>query len=606
MEDPSVPDDSAIASPAATLAEIRAGSYYDSVVLMLLQRALTELPGVMDAGVVMGTAANKELLGQSGLLSEEIQGAAPEDLILVVKAVSEKAGRSALTRVDDLLAVRRPQQTDTYQPKSLSSATRMIPEAEWILVSVPGRYAAAVAREALNLGKNVFLYSDNVSLEDEISLKETAANKGRLMMGPDCGTARIDGIGLGFANRVRKGRIGIVAASGTGLQTVMVGIHRLGRGVSQAYGTGGRDLSAEVQARSAKHALALLKEDAETDVIVVVSKPPAAAVARDLLAEAASCDMPTVINFIGYGSPQEQLPTAPSIHFARTLDETAEVAVRLTTSADSQCGVESDALPSRAMDTLSRLVQSPQPHTFLRGLYSGGTLAYEALFLLQDSLPSVRSNGPLPGGEFLDNPHHSQGHTVVDLGGDAFTVGRLHPMLDNDLRVRRLLQEAQDPGTGLIVLDVVLGDGAHADPAGELAPAIEEAVSVATQKGRALPVIAVVIGTDCDPQGLDRQVEQLKAAGAYVFTRHDDAMRAVACAFAGGREGRLHSPSELEPGVPNATGDVSSSSAFAAINVGLESFTDSLRDQGAEVVHVDWRPPAGGDERLASLLNRLR
>lgn len=606
MEDPSVPDDMAIASPAATLAEIRAGSYYDSVVLMLLQRALTELPGVMDAGVVMGTAANKELLDQSGLQSEDIRAAAPEDLILVVKAESAQAGRSALARVDDLLAVRRSQQTDAYQPKSLSSATRMIPEAEWILVSVPGRYAAAVAHEALSLGKNVFLYSDNVSLEDEISLKEAAAEEGRLVMGPDCGTARIGGIGLGFANRVRKGRIGIVAASGTGLQAVMVGIDRLGCGVSQAYGTGGRDISAEVQARSAKHALALLKEDAETDAIVVVSKPPAAAVAQDLLSEAASGDKPTVINFIGYRLSQNQLSTAPNIYFARTLDETAEIAVRLTTSADSQSGVENNTLPSQARIVPSRLVQSPQPHTFLRGLYSGGTLAYEALFLLQDSLPSVRSNGPLPGGLLLDNPHRSQGHTVVDLGGDAFTVGRLHPMLDNELRVRRLLQEAQDPETGLIVLDVVLGDGAHVDPAGELAPAIEEAVSNAAQKGRDLPVIAVVIGTDCDPQGLDGQVEQLKAAGAYLFTRHDDAMRAVACAFTGGGVGRPPDPAELEPGVPNATGDVSNSSAFAAINVGLESFADSLRDQGAEVVHVDWRPPAGGDERLANLLNRLR
>ena len=606
MDDPSVPDDMAIASPAATLAEIRAGSYYDSVVLMLLQRALTELPGVMDAGVVMGTAANKELLDQSGLLSEEIHAAAPEDLILVVKAVSEQAGRSALAGVDDLLAVRRSQQTDTYRPKSLTSATRMIPEAEWILVSVPGRYAAAVAREALNLGKNVFLYSDNVSLEDEISLKETAANRGLMVMGPDCGTARIDGIGLGFANRVRKGRIGIVAASGTGLQTVMAGIHRLGCGVSQAYGTGGRDLSAEVQARSAKHALALLNEDAETDVIVVVSKPPAAAVAQELLTEAASGDKPTVIDFIGYESSQKQLPTVPNIHFARTLDETAEIAVRLTTSADSKSGVENSTLPSQARGVPSRLVQTPQPHTFLRGLYSGGTLAYEALFLLQDSLPSVLSNGPLPGGQLLDNPHRSQGHTVVDLGGDAFTVGRLHPMLDSELRVRRLLQEAQDPETGLIVLDVVLGDGAHVDPASELAPAIEEAVSTAALEGRALPVVAVVIGTDSDPQGLDRQIEQLKAAGAYVFTRHDDAMRAVACAFADDGEGRHYSPSKLKNGGPKSTGDESSSSAFAAINVGLESFTDSLRDQGAEVVQVDWRPPAGGDERLANLLTRLR
>lgn len=606
MDDASAPDDTAVASPTATLTEIRAGAYYDSVVLMLLQRALTQLPGVVDAGVVMGTPANKALLAESALLSDDLKEAAPEDLILVVKAVSEEAGRSALARVDELLAVRRSQESDGYRPKSLSSATRMIPEAEWVLISIPGRYAADVAREALNLGKNVFLYSDNVSLADEISLKELADRKDLLVMGPDCGTARVDGIGLGFANRVRKGKIGVVAASGTGLQTVMVGIHRLGCGVSQAYGTGGRDLSAEVQARSTRHALALLKDDAETDVIVIVSKPPDASVAQGLLSEAALCNKPVVINFIGFASAEDLGVFPSNILFARTLDETAELAVRLTSSSALQGSSESGSLASQTTELPSRLGHFMHPPAFLRGLYSGGTLAYEALFLLQHALPSVRSNGPLPGGLLLDNPHASEGHTIVDLGGDAFTVGRLHPMLDNELRIRRLLQEAQDPETGLIVLDVVLGDGAHEDPASELAPAIEEAVATAARDARALTVVVAVIGTDADPQGLDMQVESLKGAGACVFTRHDDAMRAVAHVYSGEGDGALHGSSKQEPDGSQSTEVENIASTFTAINVGLESFTNGLRDQGAEVVHVDWRPPAGGDERLASLLTRLR
>lgn len=605
MDDSSAPDGKAGAGTPATLAELRAGSYYDSVVLMLLQRALAELPGILDAGVVMGTPANKKLLAQSALLTEDLQTAAPEDLILVVKAESETAGRAALARVDELLAARRPQQTDAYRPKSLASATRMLPEAEWVLISIPGRYAAAVARDALNLGKNVFLYSDNVTLEDEISLKETAAGKGLLVMGPDCGTARIDGVGLGFANRVRRGGIGIVAASGTGLQAIMVGIHRLGGGVSQAFGTGGRDLSDGVQAISAKQALGRLKDDPQTEVIVIVSKPPATSVAQELMSQAASCNKPVVLDFIGYCSTQEE-DVAANIQFARTLDEAAELAVSLTKSADSTGCTEQHPLSSQSTTEAPQVVPSHLPHSFLRALYSGGTLAYEALYLLQDSLPSLHSNVPLPGGRRLDNPHRSRGHTVVDLGGDAFTVGRLHPMLDNELRVRRLLQEAQDAETGLILLDVVLGDGAHEDPASELAPAIEEGTAAAARDGRTLPVVAVVIGTDGDPQGLDRQIERLKGAGAYVFTRHDDALRAVAGAFAGAGDGRSFRSSKQEPGAPQASEDGHVSSTFAAINVGLESFTDSLRDQGAEVVHVDWRPPAGGDERLANLLTRLR
>ena len=606
MDDPLVSDLKAGAGAPATLAEIRAGSYYDSVVLMQLQRALAELPGVLDAGVVMGTPANKALLTQNALLTNDVERAAPEDLILIVRAESAKVGRAALGRVDDLLAARRSQQKDAYQPKSLASAARMIPEAEWALISLPGRHAAAVARDALNLGKNVFLYSDNVSLEDEISLKELAASKSLLVMGPDCGTAHVDGVGLGFANRVRRGRIGIVAASGTGLQAIMVGIHRLGSGISQAFGTGGRDLSAEVQARSAKRALAMLKDDPQTDGIVIVSKPPAAQVAKRLLAEAGACNKPVVVNFIGYQPAVEEEEGLPGIRFTRTLDEAAALVVGLATSVDSTRITARPPLSPQSTGPPSQSVPVPRPHSFLRALYSGGTLAYEALYLLQDSLPSVRSNGPLPGGLLLDNPHRSRGHTVVDLGGDAFTIGRLHPMLDNELRIRRLLQEARDPETGLVLLDVVLGDGAHPDPASELAPAVEKAIAIAARDERPLPIITVVVGTDEDPQGLGRQVEQLKAAGAIVFTRHSEALLAVADAFAGREEGRQHKSSEQAFSFQPAAEDPRVTSTFAAINVGLESFTNSLRAQGADVVHVDWRPPAGGDERLANLLTRLR
>ena len=399
MDDPLVVD--AKAGAPETLAEIRAGSYYDSVVLMQLQRALTELPGVLDAGVVMGTPANKELLAQNTLLTDEVERAAPEDLILIVRAESAQAGSAALARVDDLLSARRSQNTDAYRPKSLATATRMIPEAEWVLVSVPGRYAATVARDALDLGKSVFLYSDNVSLEDEISLKESAADKGLLVMGPDCGTARVEGIGLGFTNRVRQGRTGIVAASGTGLQAIMVGIHSLGGGVSQAFGTGGRDLSEEVQARSAKQALAVLKNDSQTEVIVIVSKPPSASVAQRLLAEAGACSKPVVVNFIGRQPTEGQEEGDSCIRFARTLDETAEMVVGLTKPADSIHRTSYEPFSLQTDGAPLQTVPIPRPQSFLRALYSGGTLAYEALYLLQDSLPFVRSNGPLPGGQPL-------------------------------------------------------------------------------------------------------------------------------------------------------------------------------------------------------------
>ncbi len=606
MDDRLVLDANAGAGSPATLAEIRTGAYYDSVVLMQLQRALSALPGVLDAGVVMGTPANKELLLHTNLLTGEVEQAAPEDLILIVKAQSIQIARDALAKVDKLLSARRSQQGQGYRPKTLAAATRMAPQANWVLVSVPGRYAAAVAREALERGKNVFLYSDNVELEDELSLKKCATENGLLMMGPDCGTARIDDVGLGFANRVRRGRIGIVAASGTGLQTVMAAIHRLGGGISQAYGTGGRDLTADVQAITSRYCLQRLADDDATDTIVVVSKPPAASVAQALLAAAARCAKPVVVNFIGYKRVHGDDELPAGFRFARTLNECAELAVELTYSAGAAGKGNSQASPTPAPEPAERPLALAQPLTCLRGLYSGGTLASEALFILQDRLAGLRSNTPLPGGLHLDNTHDRQGHTVIDLGGDEFTQGRLHPMLDNELRVRRLLQEAADPQTGLLLLDVVLGDGAHPDPTEELAPAIAEAIAVATGDGRSLPVVAAVIGTDEDPQGLEKQIERLEEAGAIVFTRHDEAVRAAADLLSDEPKDvtprNRASPKAVQPSVE----ETAAHAPFTAINVGLESFSDSLRAQGAEVIQLDWRPPAGGDEKMADLLARLR
>ena len=230
---------------AVTRSEIRSGAYYDSVVLMQLQRSLAALPGVLDAGVVMGTDANKAILAQSDLLAPQAQAALADDLVIVICAEDCAAAQSALDQVDELLAQRRKGVEQEYRPKSLESAAQMMPDAQWVLVSVPGRYAAGVARQALRLDKNVFLYSDNVSLDDEVALKLMAAEKGLLVMGPDCGTAIVNGVGLGFANRVRRGPIGVVAAAGTGLQQVTSRIHQLGSGITHALGTGGRDLRSE-------------------------------------------------------------------------------------------------------------------------------------------------------------------------------------------------------------------------------------------------------------------------------------------------------------------------------------------------------------------------
>jgi FdrA protein len=568
--------------------EIRSGAYYDSVVLMQLQRSLAAQPGILDAGVVMGTDANKAVLAQSDLLTPEAQAAGADDTVIVVKGEDGSAAQAALQKVNELLSSRQHHDvTVEYRPKTLDSASQMLPEAQWVLVSVPGRYAAGVVRQALRAGKHVFLYSDNVSLEDEIALKQLAATRGLLVMGPDCGTAIVNGIGLGFANKVRRGSIGMVAASGTGLQQVSARIHQLGGGFTHAFGTGGRDLSEAVNGVTARQALDLLNRDPATRVIVLLSKPPSPKVAFQLVQAARSIGKPIVVDFIGYATATRQID---NVTFTSTFDETAELAVQLA----------SDEKLSKPAKTLHSERFAPNQR-YLRGLFSGGTLAYEAQLILQDYLPVVYSNAPLKKELRLSNSLVSQGHTIIDLGEDEFTVGRLHPMMDNDLRIRRLAKEADDPEVAIILLDVVLGYGSHPNPASELAPAIAKAKALAEKEGRYLEVVAIVCGTDEDPQGLSAQIEQLEQAGAWVDTSNDSVVHYV---------GRL--ARSLDPNV-SATGKESLkpidldvlNKPLAAINFGLESFMDSLVAQQAQAIQVDWRPPAGGNEKLMSILERM-
>ncbi len=563
----------------ATVSEIRPGAYYDSAVLMQLQRSLLYLPGVLDAGVVMATPANCELLDQSGLITGDVQRAGPNDLLLVVKAETEAAAQAALAEVDSLLARRSAPASETFRPKTLATAVRQLPEAAWVLVSVPGRYAAGVAREALDLGRHVFLYSDNVSLDDEVALKQTALEKGLLVMGPDCGTAIVGGVGLGFANRVRAGGIGLVGASGTGLQAVTSHIHALGGGISHALGTGGRDLKTAVGAITARQSLDLLARDPATRVIVIVSKPPAPEAATRLLAAAQATGKPVVVDFIGLPPPGRSIG---NIFFASTLAEAAEQAVGLLRLGTGTLKMEPGPQPS---------APTP-PARFLRGLFSGGTLAYEAVLALQAVLAPLYSNTPLTENQRLPDPLRSQAHTILDLGEDVFTVGRLHPMMDNDLRLRRLRQEAADPDVGLILLDVVLGEGAHPDPASELAPAI---AAVRAQRAD-LQVVALVVGTDEDPQGLAAQSERLAEAGALVCHTTAEAVEHVARQLAQ-PPAALPVPVPLEKLAPQP---------FAAINVGLESFYESLTGQEVAAVHVEWRPPAAGNERLMEILAKMK
>lgn len=504
---------------------VKPSEYHDSVKLMLVARELAKLAGVRDAAVVMGTDANKSLLEGSGLLTDAVRSAGANDLVIAVSG-AEGAADEALAAAERLLSKKAATGAGggaEFRPRSLRSAVRSLGNANVAVVSVAGRYAAEEARAALHAGLHVLLFSDNVSVLDEISLKQLARSRGLLMMGPGAGTAIVNGVALGFANVLPPGPVGVVSAAGTGLQEVTCLLARHRVGISQGLGTGGRDLRADVGGIMMLEGLRALQADPATKVLLLVSKPPDPSVAAKILAAVAESSKPTVVCFMG-GS----VPSGPNVIPASTLQEGA---LRAAHAAGGPVGdvaevlaAEAAALQERALPLRAGL---PEGRCNLRGLFSGGTLCYEAQVLWQDLVHNpVLSNAPLHKKWVMPDSLRSEGHVAVDLGEEEFTVGRPHPMIDMDLRIRRILQESRDPTTGVIVLDVVLGYGAHPDPAGELAPAIR------TARQAGVVVIASVTGTEADPQVLSRQTAALQAAGAEVCASNAAAARLAALVVA--------------------------------------------------------------------------
>lgn len=516
------------------LTRIRA-EYHDSIILMQVAAALLDLPGVEDAAVVMGTPANQEIVAGAGLLTPEVAAARPDDLVIVVRAADEAAGQAALAQAQEILARRGPRtETTAARPKSLAAALHAAPDANLVVISVAGRYAGREARAALDAGRHVLLFSDNVPLEDEIGLKQLAVSKGLLCMGPDAGTAIINGVALGFANAVPRGRVGLVSAAGTGLQAVTTGLARRGAGVSQAIGAGGRDLSEAVGGLMMLQGLQMLQADPQTEVIVLISKPPAPSVAAKVLA-AISPAKPTVVCFLGADpGPIEAAGALP----ATTLAQAAAGAAALAAGGDYYGPLAEMAEASKALIPLAEAARGllrPGQRS-LRGLFTGGTFCYEAQALLQGLPEPVYSNAPLDKARKLDASTASAlraasaqdatvVHTIIDLGEDEFTQGRLHPMIDPALRNRRIVEEARDPATAVILLDYVLGYGAHPDPAGASLDALRAAQRVAAEDGRQVVFIASVCGAEADPQPLSEQEAKLRAAGVIVLPDNAAAAR---------------------------------------------------------------------------------
>lgn len=490
--------------------EIRKNAYLDSVSLMSMSTKANAIEGVTQALLGMATPMNKEVLAGVGVDDVAIDEAKPSDLMIVIDAADD-AMEAAVAAVDDILARKDKGAAgaDQVRYRTLDGAFEQVDDTNLVLISVNGAFAAREARKALNAGKHVMIFSDNVSVEDELSLKTLAHEKDLLVMGPDCGTAIINGVGLAFANAVRRGSIGVVGASGTGSQEVSVRVHDFGEGISQLIGTGGRDLSSEIGGISMIDGIRALDEDPETKVILIISKPPAEDVADKVLAAAGAASKPVIVAFLGSDR------TESGYDNVQLVDGTKPAAIAAVVAA----GIDESTLNKRALNLplVAEVRAKLKPEQkYIRGLFAGGTLCDEAMFTAIEKFDNVYSNIQRDPSKVLGAADASREHTFLDMGDDDFTNGRPHPMIDPSLRLARIVEEAKDPEVGVIALDFVLGFGAHEDPVGITIPAITEAKAIAAERGHHLEILGYVLGTELDTPNMAEQIAMLEAAGVTI------------------------------------------------------------------------------------------
>ena len=570
---------------------IKENTYQDSIVLMLLSNKLSGIEGVHKASVMMGTPANKDIFKSSGLATEALEQAGPNDIAIVIDTEDPSKVETVKAEVEAALKGESESDSSTANKEAVSwkQALDMADKPNLALISIPGTYAAMEAEHALKQNLNVFMFSDNVPKEDEVKLKQLAHEKGLLVMGPDCGTGIVHGVPLAFTNTVSKGDIGIVGASGTGIQEVTTIIDRLGKGVTNAIGTGGRDLSTEVGAITMIDSIKALNADPTVNVITVISKPPAKEVQEKVMNTLRNITKPIVTLFLGHKPTFDE----QNIYNAYTLEEAAVVSVQLANG-------ETPAYTPKSLSDVQPEFKAEQ--TSIKGFYSGGTLAYEAAILIQDAFDVT---GDHEEGYTLKSEHHE----VIDLGDDMYTQGKPHPMIDPEIRKEKLRQAAEDEKTAVIMLDNVIGYGSHDDMANELAPIIAEVIERSKQAGREIVVLATVVGTTKDYQGYEAQKAILADAGAYICDTNDQMVR-TAIEWLGGK---VAQPEKTLETFDKVTEDLAVDEKVmqlindkpSVINIGLKSFTTALQDHDTPYVQFNWKPVAGGDTELIKVLQFL-
>ena len=575
---------------------INKNTYQDSVVLMLLTNEISAIEGVNKVSIMMGTPANKDIFASSGLRTAELEEASANDMAIVIDADSDEVVENVLVEVEEFLARQSSGAGDGESEKTIRSweaALKELPEANLAIVSVPGVYAASVANRALDEDLNVFIFSDNMEENDELKLKEKAREKGLLCMGPDSGTGVINSVPIAFTNNINPGRIGIVGASGTGIQEVTTIIDRLGEGVTNAIGTGGRDLSETVGGITMLSAIATLAEDDNTDVITIISKPPAESVRNKIMNYIRTIDKPIVTMFLGEKPEYHE----ENLYHAYTLEEAARISVDLLKKQEVK--------PFQGDTSIK--AEKVEDGLTIKAFYSGGTLAGEAAMLINESVYADADMKTEEGYMFKRD-----GFEVIDLGDDKYTQGKPHPMIDPTVRVEFMEKAMEDKSTSVILFDLVLGYGSHEDMANALAPSIEKLKTQAKAENRAIHFVTTICGTNRDPQNYANQKKIMEEAGVVVCDTNNSAVE-KALSLIGKSVSYVNKDVRDREAVTEKV-EVKSSENMKnlineepkIINIGLKSFSETLKAFPCEVVQYDWKPVAGGDTELINVLDFLR
>ncbi len=549
---------------------VKKNQYQDSVNLMLLSSRLSGMDNLDRVSIMMGTPANKDIFKNTGMYVEEFDQAKPNDICIGVEARDKEMLKVVEKELEAFILdmASSTRSSNLSRVKSLQTAINKMEDANLALISIPGEYVYEEGKKLLEKGVNLFIFSDNVSLDEERALKDLALKKDLIVMGPDCGTGIINKTPLAFANNVNTGNIGVIGASGTGIQEITSLISRAGGGISQAIGIGGRDLQEEIGGISAKTALKMLEEDKETEVIVFVSKPPAKGVMDMMIEQFRSIDKPLVALFLGVSGNID----SNNVYYTKNLEEASYLALYLS---------KKDGSMQKNLDSLKeklKLIRANPKKRQIHGYYGGGTLAGESKLILKKELQKDKNS------------------TIIDFGDDEYTKGRPHPMIDPTTRIQAFNNLKDNKEVAIVLFDNVIGYGANQNMANSLKNPIKDLLEYKKKQNDEIIIIGSVCGTDEDIQGYKDQVNILEEAGAIVVESNASAAKLAKEALEYLNDTRtLEEEDESFLNKP-----------LKIINVGLMSFAQTLFDKGASVIQYDWSPIAGGNKELQRMLNLLK